>query len=105
MRRFWFSLPGISVLRKLLHDGGEIDPHILASDIAIVAKFDHMQQAEFERPPPAFEPEGPSRRLSAPDGLVHQEVLAVKPLAAFDLAVGKIAEKRLVEAARAVAGA
>jgi len=32
----------------LLHDGGEVDPHVFPADIAIVAELDHMQQAELK---------------------------------------------------------
>src|SRR3990167_10717740 len=103
VRRFWFALPFISVLRQLLHDGGEVEPHVLAADIAIVAKLDHMQQAEFELPSPAFKAEGTSGCRPAPHRLVHQEVLAIEALSALHLAVGKVGEKRLVETACAVA--
>src|SRR6185436_2667586 len=80
VRRFWFARAGcatsaISGLRQLLHDRGEIDPDILALDLASLGEFDDVQQAEFERAVVADKAERPARRPAAPERLINQEIV------------------------------
>src|SRR5829696_2610169 len=101
VRRFWFGRPDATAVvaasatsvvlrRQLPDDGGEVDPDVFAPDPAVAGEFDDVQQAEFERAPFALQAEGPARRLAAPERLVHEEILAVEALQAFDLAVREV---------------
>ena len=92
-----------SILGQLLHDGGEIEPDVLALDVAAVRKLHDVKQPEFEGAIASLEAERLARRPARPDRFVHHEVVAVEPLHATHLAVGKIDEHGLVEFARAVA--
>ena len=73
------SASGTSGLRQLAHDGGQVDPDVLAADMAVLGELDHVQQAELERPSAALQAEGAARRPAAPDRFVDQEALAVEP--------------------------
>ena len=104
MRRLWFGrpVPAVSVtsgLRQLPDDSREIDPHVLAPDIAGVGEFDDMKHAELERTVAAFQTERPARRPAPPQRLVYYEIIAVEPPDAVDLAFGQVSEQGLVEGA------
>jgi hypothetical protein len=45
----------MSVLGELAQDGGEVDPDILALDVAAFGKLDDVQQADFQRAVAAVE--------------------------------------------------
>ena len=66
-----------SILGKLAEDGGEVDPHVLASDVAVRRELHDVQQPEFEGSTPTFEPEWRAGRAAPPHRLVYQEVLTV----------------------------
>src|SRR6476646_9769488 len=89
-----------SVLGKLVEDGCEVDPDVLAPDVAVAGELHDVQQPELERPAPAFEPEWRAGRAAAPHRLVHEESLAVEPTYRLDRALGQIREEALVEGAR-----
>ena len=86
-------------------DGREIDPHVLALDVAVVSEFDDMEHAELERTVLAVQTEGPAGRPAPPQRLVDHEIIAIKPSQAVDLAFGQVGERRLVEGARLVTAA
>src|SRR3954470_16592742 len=89
--------------RQLLLDRGEIDPDILARNVAGLGEFEDVEQAEFESPVPALDPERPPRRAAAPDRIVDHEILAVQAARGADLAVGQVGEQCFVKRPRAFA--
>src|SRR5262245_12662938 len=93
----------MSALRQLLNDRREIDPDILALDVAVLGEFDDMQQPEFEQPVLAGKSERATRRSAPPHRLIDQEVVAVETVQAFHVAVGQVGKEGLVEGPRAVA--
>src|SRR5688500_1902903 len=85
VRAFWFGRPLLSVsvtsaLRQLLHDGGEVQPNVLALDIAAVAELHDVEQPEAERAVAALQPERLAGCPPAPDGLIDHEVVPVEAL-------------------------
>src|SRR5687768_2913949 len=64
-----------------------------------------MEQPELERPPTALEPEGLPGRLAFPDRFVHEEIPAVEPPGAGDLAFSQVRKQRFVEGPRVLPSA
>ena len=73
-----------SVLRQLAQDRREVDPHVLAPDLAAVVELDDVQQAELERPVRGPRGRRAARRRAAPQRFVDQEAVAVQAPAALD---------------------
>src|SRR5689334_19268838 len=101
VRRRWLARPEpstsmVSVLRQLPLDRGEIDPHILAPDLAFASELDDMQQPEFERPVAAFEAEGASGGAALPERFIDQEIIAIEPLQALNAAFREIDKEAFV---------
>src|SRR5690348_5416472 len=64
------SIDMLASLRQLLDDGRQVEPDLLARNLAVARELDHVEQPELQRPVPAVEAERPARRPPLPERLV-----------------------------------